>query len=302
MNSYPSIFNMGHRAVSELLTVPVNVEEKLDGSQFSFQLSTEGELLIRSKGASMLIDAPEKMFQRAADSVKELRDLLVPGWTYRAEYLAKPKHNTLAYDRIPEKHLMVFDVNTGLESYLAYADKADECHRIGLECVPLIYSGKVESVELFRSFLDRESVLGGQKVEGVVVKPAGYELFGIDKKVLMAKFVSEAFKEAHTGAWKESNPGKNDILALIGATYGVQARWAKAVQHLREAGQLENSPRDIGLIIKEIPDDIEKECGEEIREILWHWAWPHIRRAVTRGMPEWYKNELLKSAFDSEGQ
>src|SRR5690242_11376793 len=101
-HSYPSIFALGHRYVADLLTVPVLVEEKIDGSQFSFGISTVGELAIRSKGAQMHIDAPEKMFQKAADTVKELKDVLTPGWTYRAEYLAKPKHNTLAYDRVPE--------------------------------------------------------------------------------------------------------------------------------------------------------------------------------------------------------
>jgi hypothetical protein len=71
------------------------------------------------------------------------------------------------------------------------------------------------------------------------------------------------------------------------------------VQHLREAGQLQGAVQDIGPLIQEIPRDVEKECKPEIMEALWKWAWPHIKRAVTRGFPEWYKEKLLEKAFES---
>jgi hypothetical protein len=299
-NSYPSIYNIGHRAVTSLLTAPVNVEEKVDGSQFSFCLTEDGELRVRSKGAVMVTDAPEKMFTRAVETVKAIQDKLTPGWTYRAEYLMKPKHNTLCYERIPVGHLIVFDVATGEECYLGYDAKKAETERIGLECVPLLFSGMVQDIQQFRAFLETPSVLGGQKVEGVVVKPRDYQLFGVDKKVLLGKFVSEAFKEAHGKEWKVSNPNNGDILQTVAARYITSARWTKAVQHLRESGGLEDSPRDIGMLMKEVPNDIEKECREEIMQALWEWAWPSIRRMTTRGLPEWYKEELLKRQFETE--
>ncbi len=296
-HSYPSIFALGHRALSELLVDPVLVEEKLDGSQFSFgAFEQDGERVLRcrSKGAQLNIIAPEKMFISAVEVVKELP--LTPGWTYRAEYLAKPKHNALAYDRIPEKHLMIFDINTGHEAYLSYADKAKEAARLGLEVMPLIHEGVIESAEQFRTMIDRVSVLGGQKVEGVVVK--NYNRFGPDKKVLMGKFVSEAFKEIHGAEWKAANPTKSDVVVTIIESLRTPARWAKAIQHLREAGRLTDSPKDIGLLIKEVQTDIEKECAELIAEMLTQWAMPQVRRGVVRGLPEWYKDELLKRQFE----
>lgn len=297
-HSYPSIYNMGHKAIEDLLKTPVYVEEKIDGSQFSFGKDREG-IRVRSKGAEMNVDAPEKMFTKAVETVKSLDGLLKEGWTYRAEYLAKPKHNTLVYSRIPKNHLVIFDINTEHEGYLPYEEKAKEAERLGLEIVPLLYQGIVLDIEQFRAFLDTESILGGQKIEGVVVKPVGYSLFGRDKKCLMGKFVSEAFKESHASAWKESNPTQNDILERLAGVYNSQARWMKAVQHLREQGKIEGSPRDIGTILKEIPEDVEKECAEEIKDKLFSWAWPHLRRMVSRGFPEWYKEQLLKMQFDS---
>lgn len=298
-HAYPSIFAIGHRALAELLLDPVIVEEKVDGSQFSFGLfdHDDGERVLhcRSKGAQLNIVAPEKMFTEAVEVAKSLP--LTVGWTYRAEYLKKPKHNALAYDRIPEKHLIVFDINTDHEEYLSYQDKATECARLGLEVVPLVFEGMIESAEHFRSMIDRVSALGGQKVEGVVVK--NYRRFGPDKKVLMGKFVSEAFKEVHASEWKAANPSRSDIVERLIDMLRTPARWHKAVQHLREQGQIEDSPRDIGLLIKEAKTDIEKECMELIAQKLAEWALPQIRRGVVRGLPEWYKDELVKRQFDN---
>lgn len=296
-HSYPSIFAIGHRALTELLFDPVIVEEKVDGSQFSFGLfdqeNGERVLRCRSKGAQLNIVAPEKMFTEAVEVAKSLP--LTPGWTYRAEYLKKPKHNALAYDRIPEKHLIVFDINTGHEEYMPYAGKKAECERLGLEVVPLVHEGMIESVEQFRAMIDRVSALGGQKVEGVVVK--NYKRFGPDKKVLMGKFVSEAFKEIHAAEWKADNPTKTDVVDRLIDSLRTPARWQKAIQHLRDDGKLDDSPRDIGHLIKETQADIEKECLDLISEKLVEWALPQIRRGVVRGLPEWYKDQLLQRQF-----
>lgn len=313
-HSYPSIYNMGHRAIADLLTHYVNVEEKVDGSQFSFGLVPASgvdidypgmekmSLKVRSKGAVMHPDAPEALFKEAVETVKRLaaEGLLTPGWTYRGECLKKPKHNALAYDRVPNGNIIIFDINDGEESYLQYPAKKAEAERLGLECVPLLFSGKMESIEQFRSYLGTVSVLGGQTIEGVVVKPVLYNVFGLDKKVLMGKFVSEVFKEVHRKAWGESNPAGKDIIGQIGDVYRHQARWSKAVQHLREAGLLKEDVTDIGMVIREIPEDIKKEHEDEIKETLFKWAWPHIRRAVTRGLPEWYKEKLLARQFEVE--
>lgn len=299
-HSYSSIFNMGHKAIADLLKGPVYVEEKVDGSQFSFGVDEEGTLRVRSKGCEMVVDAPEKMFSLGVETVKRLAPLLHPGWTYRAEYLRSPKHNALIYSRIPKDHIIIFDIEVGECEFLGYGEKGAEAQRLGLEVVPLLEAGIIENVEQFRKFLDIESVLGGQKIEGVVIKPIGYNLFGKDKKVLMGKFVSEAFKETHSKMWKAENPTAGDIVGMLGATYSTQARWQKALQHLAEQGLITDSPQDIGLLMKEVPVDVKRECEEEIKEKLFAFAWPHIARMTARGLPEWYKDLLLRKQFERE--
>jgi hypothetical protein len=291
-HSYASIFALGHRALSELFDGPVLIEEKVDGSQFSFGI-IDGELMARSKGKVMVIDAPEKMFESAITVIRTLP--LHPGWTYRGEYLQKPKHNCLAYNRTPRNHIILFDINTDEECYLTYDQKAAEAERIGLEIVPRMHEGALEGAEHLRILLDTESVLGGVKIEGVVVK--NYAKFGPDKKVLMGKFVSEAFKEKHVKEWKAANPGKMEIVQALIAGLKTEARWNKAVQHLRESGNLEGSPRDIGNLLKEIQADVKKECEDEIKEALFRYAWPQIQRGIIAGAPEWYKQKLMESQF-----
>lgn len=299
-HSYPKVHNLGHPAVKDLLMDEVIVEEKVDGSQFSFgvfDLNGERVIKARSKGCELHIDAPEKMFQAAIDVVKEIAPMLMVGWTYRAEYLQKPKHNTLAYDRIPGRHLIVFDVNTGHEHYLNYEEKAGEALRLGLEVVPLVFRGKIEDLTQFRGLIDRVSALGGQKVEGVCIK--NYKRFTIDGKAMIGKFVAEGFKEMNDVDFRERNPVQGDVLAMLTQKYHSPARWAKAAQHLRERGQLEDSPKDIGKLIREVPEDIKAECETEIKEALFSWAWPKIARGASAGVPQWYKEVLLKKQFES---
>ena len=105
-HSYPSPKAVGHGMIRHLFLDDVTVEEKIDGSQFSMGVfGPDRELRCRSKGAQLNLYAPEKMFIQAIETAKRLAPLLTEGYTYRCEYLQKPKHNALAYDRIPKDSL-----------------------------------------------------------------------------------------------------------------------------------------------------------------------------------------------------
>ncbi len=296
-HSYPKIYNLGHAALKELLADSVTIEEKVDGSQFSFG-KFGAELKCRSKGQQLIVDAPEKMFAKAVDTAKALFDQLQDGWTYRAEYLQKPKHNSLAYDRTPNQNLIIFDICPAEEVYLSYEDKKAEAHRLGLEVVPIVYHGKVDNASQVFEMMNKISILGGQKIEGLVIK--NYQKFGPDKKVLLGKHVSEEFKEVHNKEWANSNPTTNDILQATAEQYRTPARWNKAIQHLKERGELTNTPQDIGKLLKEVQVDISAECEAEIKEKLYRWALPYINRVAIRGLPDWYKEQLVTRQFERQ--
>lgn len=294
IGSYPSIFAIGHRGIADIFNSMVAIQEKVDGSQFSFA-RIDGELVCRSKGQQLATDAPEKMFRTAVNVAGSLD--LHPGWIYRAEYLQAPKHNTLAYGRVPTNHLALFDVQTGVEEYLGPAELEVEAERLGIEAVPLIYFGMLSAPSALLAMLDRVSFLGTAKIEGVVVK--NYNRFTHEKKIMIGKYVSEAFKEKHATEWGAANPTQKDFVQILIGDYKTDARWRKAIQHLRDAGQLEGSPKDIGKLITEVPNDIRSDSEQEIKDRLFQHFWPHIKRGVVAGFPEFYKRELLSAAFDA---
>ncbi len=139
------------------------------------------------------------------------------------------------------------------------------------------------------------SCLGGVLIEGMVFK--NYYQFGADKKVLLAKYVSEDFKEIHKKEWRTQNPSTSDIKENIADQLISDARWHKAIQHLQENGTLDNSPKDIGMLMKEIVNDVKLECEDFIKDRLFEWAWKDISRKVVRGFPQWYKDRLIKQAI-----
>lgn len=292
INSYPSVFAIGHRAIADIFSSPVIVEEKVDGSQFSWSRQN-GELFCRSKGQQLVLSAPEKMFATAVNVAGSLD--VIDGWIYRAEYLQSAKHNTLTYGRVPQNHLALFDVQVGIEQYLTPEDRQAEAARIGIDCVPVIHNGDIKTADDLLSLLDRESFLGGVTIEGVVVK--NHAVFTHEKKVAMGKLVREGFREKNASNWKANNPTKTDVVQALIAEFKTEARWRKAIQHLRDAGKIEGSPRDIGKLIVEIPDDIRSDSEDDIKERLFAHFWPHIRRGVTAGFPDFYKRELAATAF-----
>jgi hypothetical protein len=296
IGSYPKIYNLGHRAIRDIFKEPVVAQEKIDGSQISFMRKGD-DIFARSKGAMLYFDNPEKMFSKGLECIFQTAHELVDGWIYRGEYLQKPKHNVLHYDRVPENHIILFDIQIGDQEFLNQIHMVDEADRLGFETVPAWHLHANTRLENISELMLKTSCLGGTSSEGIVVK--NYERFDpYTGKVMMAKYVSEAFKEVHRKKTYKT-PGKDFVQNLV-ERYRTTARWQKAVIHLREAGKIEDSPKDIGSLIKEVSTDVHKECAEEIKEALFKHFWKQINRGITAGLPEWYKETLLKKQFEKE--
>lgn len=300
-HSYPKIFNVGHKYLASLFADEVVVQEKVDGSQFSFGLFGD-RLLVRSKGVEMDAESPEKMFSIIVDYVKSIKDKLVDGHTYRGEYLAKKSHNTLCYDRVPAGNFVLFDIEIAEQDYAPHDYLVSEAARLGFDVIPQLWSGhgKDLSIEKLKGMMDRMSFLGGVKIEGLVVK--NYHQYGPDKKALFGKIVSDDFKEAHGEEWSSKHPCPSDFYEQLGQRYRTTARWQKAVQHLKEQGLIDQAPADIAKLFKEINSDVIAECKGEMMEALFEHAWRKISKQLTVGMPEWYKEQLLKAQFEQAGE
>lgn len=291
-HDYGKIFGVGHKAVKDIWLKNVHIEEKIDGSQFSFGVIHD-RLRIKSHHQDVSDIVGEwGLFTEAIAYVRQLHaeSKLHVGWTYRGEVVQKPKHNKLEYERVPKHNIVGFDIATGEEEYLGYVDKQAAFGKLDLEVVPYYHYGIVSNPDTIKTLLDRRPLLGGKFIEGLVIK--AYGVFGEDKKTLMAKYVSEAYKEVNP----VQSTGK-DFLAELIDTYRSEARWDKAIQHLKEKRLLLGEAKDIGPLIKRVQDDLLEEEGAAIKDKLWKQYGHHLLRGCTGGLAEYYKRSLLEKAF-----
>lgn len=296
LGNYPKIWNLGHKEVSDIWNYEVHVEEKIDGSQFSFGVDSGGQLFMKTHHCDVTNDKPFGLFEGVMTWCAANKDKMRPGWTYRGEVIAKPKHNHLAYERVPAGNIVIFDIDRGMEDFLGYIDKQQEALRLGLETVPYMFYGTVNNPETVRSFLDRKPLLGGKMIEGIVIKAYGH--YGEDKKTLMAKLVSEKYKEVAKEEGNTMKPAKASIIEGLVAMYKTEARWRKAFQTLRDNNVLKLAPSDIPALRNEVMRDIEVECGDAIKNALYMSFKNDVLRGSVNGLPEWWKQTLVDMSFE----
>lgn len=305
IKSFPKIFHLGDRHLQGLFDDVIEVTEKIDGSQFCF-MATEDGLYMRSKGAMIY---SKDHFTR---EVKE-NDLFFPatryvlglyeneelpiGWSFFCETLCRPRHSTLAYENIPRNNLVLFGCimsdGNPIDDHRTLKVLADN---LEIDVAPLIFHGEVLGNELsqdvLNTMLNRISYLGGQRIEGIVVKRYAEHFVGGQLLPIMAgKYVSEQFKEVHRKNWTKQNTGAGKWQEFK-ESYKTEARWEKAVQYLRESGLLTETPRDIGPLIQRVVQDITEEEKENIQRFLWREFGRDLLRQSTHGLPEWWKSKL----------
>lgn len=312
---YPKILHLGDPKLEGIWDGDVVVQEKIDGSQISWAW-IDGTLHVRSKGKTQW-PAPDtdKMFMPGIEYLLNAPHGpgSVAGLTFRGELVNGLGHNTVKYERAPRNGLVLYDVELPNGDFSIpevineYADfleieavrhlRAADYYSEPAVATYVRWSGLV----LQRALENTESQLGGEfGVEGLVVK--NYTRFHgpgpFEGMPLFGKFVREEFKEKHSKAWRQKNPTQGDLVQDILDAVNTPARFDKAVQYLRDHGQLEGTPRDIGPLMKYVATDILEEEGDWIREQLWNRLGPKIRRGLGRGLPQWYKEQLAFGGDD----
>lgn len=302
--SYTKVLTIGSSMTENALVGDVIIQEKVDGSLFCFGWNEDGELTVRSKGKVMDVDGPEKMFQKAVDYIVKGLWKNLPAFLhvkeqfsdcfFYCEYLEKPKHNVLPYSNPPKNNLVLFDAlikgkwanRNELETY---------AHIFDIDVIPELFNGEA-NVEKIQELLTAQSYLGGQIVEGVVIKNYHQTLLlGGQVFPLFTKFVREEFKEKHATEWKYKGPSKGmGVVAYIDG-FKAEGRWQKSIIHAKELGTLTNSPKDIGPLMKLIEEDVLTEETENIKEFLFKTYKEDVVRAAVRGFPQWYKEKLLEN-------
>ena len=293
MKPFPKIFAVDSQYVDTIFQDEVEITEKIDGSYFCFGKDIEGNLRMRSKGKEIYIDAHDNLFNKAVDTAQINYKLLDEGEYVHCEYLKKPKHNALIYKRVPNDYLIVFGVSDEGGVFQTYDEVVSTAWSLGLEAVPLYHQGKIERHQL-EKLLEKESCLGGN-IEGLVIKNH-HQLFligGQPMPLMCGKLVTDEFKEVHRTSWTSGADTFNEFIQ----SFRTEARWDKAIQHLREVGELTNTPQDIGKLITEIKRDIIDEEGETIKSFLFKHFIGRLIGKATGGFPEHYKLLIEKDGL-----
>lgn len=303
---YQKIRALGHRTLKNLWSGYVEITEKVDGSQYRFWCDEHGHHHHGSKnmelGVEFLvggqINCNQKMFNPVVRHMESVKHLVAENVYLFGETLTKPQHNVLKYDRVPDGHLVLwgaYDANE--DRWQDHESLVIIANALGIEVAPLInnlHEGRAVPLplEILDKLLDRKSFLGGTNIEGLVFKnfEQEYLVGDIDLRFLAGKFVSDAFKEKM--GVKPNKAGKFDAYK---ESFRTEARWLKMIQTLRDAGQLDHSPKDIGDLLKWGHVDLEVEHSEEIADWLYKHFIKQIKSEAMRGFPEFYKRWLVEN-------
>jgi len=305
--SYNKILTIGSAYTENALIGEVIIQEKIDGSQFRFGIDENGNLSVGTKGTIITHPDENKMFKQGSEYIFSIEDKIKyygnDLYLY-GEYLQKPKHNVLCYEKIPNNHIVLFDgILHG--KYLSREELAEIAKNLEIDLIPELFRGTLKDrangggftnpLDFLKRIIETTpSYLGNELIEGVVIKNYNQTIMlGGQVYPLFTKYVRESFKERHNIEWKTNQPKENIDSYIQG--FKNDNRWQKAVLHLKEKQLLTNSPKDIGNLIKEVQEDILSEETENIKNYLFKTFKEDILRNSVKGVAEWYKEQLLNN-------
>lgn len=107
------------------------IEEKVDGSQMSFMLSSDEEHTLTFYNKGSPINPTHKVFVKAINMITPLASKLNSMYIYYGEAVCSSRHNVVQYERYPKYYFILFDIQ-GSTSLLDPDEKRVEAERIGL--------------------------------------------------------------------------------------------------------------------------------------------------------------------------
>lgn len=307
MRSYPKVHHIGDPMLEGILDGDIEVEEKLDGSQFRIEIDINGMFHFGSHRVEFPTFENNQMFQKGVENcLKALSTIMgkrrdTPIHIF-AEFLGKKQQNTLTYDNIPKNNLAIFDIIKD-QHWFTPKEKKRFADKYGFDVVPILWKGdgKELTPERINELVKTKSYLGGAIVEGIVIKnynkffdPNKYAF--MEGNFLVGKYVRQEFHELNN----KIHAVEHTTMDKIKERYISEARWKKAIQKLREEGKLQNNMKDLALIIPEVKNDVRKECESDIKEQLWNMYGRQVIGGSVKGLAEWYNKGLMENKFNDE--
>lgn len=304
MKRFPKVLGLGQPLLSEIFDDPVDLSSKIDGSQVRIHL-TESNVQCGSKNVDI---ADDKMFNIAHRQTERIwNENQWKMWgsdiTLFTEFLNKPKHNVLSYSRVPKNNLYLFGALID-GKHLKTEELIELATEIDIEPPHIIASQvKIDNPEDLNSYLETESVLGGTKVEGIVIRnsyrsypPLLVSTMAFDGYPLVGKLVRDDFKERLNVEWSGKKQ-RETPLNKVASEFFTDARFRKAIQHLNDEEKITYEMNNLKDIIPEFYSDLIDEERQEIMELALDDFWRQLKRKSDNFVVKEWKRYLVDKQF-----
>lgn len=245
------------------------IQEKIDGSNVSFQYDSETDSL-QCFSRNQILSA-ENTLRGYYDWVQKLdkelvRSVLGDRLRMFGEWLVK---HTVKYPEERYNTMYCFDVfDTENKCWLPQNDVKSLADKLGLNYVPVFYEGEFTAWEDYK-YLIGKTEMGGEIGEGIVIKKQN----NLSDDVAYTKIVHERFKEVwkkvrrHSESFEEKQEKKR--LEELTETVVTPARVEKILYKLVDEGILPEdfSMKDMKTVYKNLPLEVYKDCVKEVPEI-----------------------------------
>lgn len=199
---------MSAAEVKDLLESQVVIEEKLDGANLGFSISSDGGLRAQNRG--QYLHEPYggqfrklDVWQRKHEDA--LFDTMCDGLILFGEWCAA-KHS-IRYDQLPD-WLLVFDVyDRNTLKFWSTMRRNKLAVSIGLSIVPMVYRGQITLEKLERLVRSHPSAYRAGSIEGVVIRQESDEWLET-----RAKLVHPDFTQAIGDHWSKRRIEWNRLL------------------------------------------------------------------------------------------
>ncbi|MBQ3567220.1 MAG: hypothetical protein IJA12_08575 [Oscillospiraceae bacterium] len=246
------------------------IQEKLDGSNVSFQYDSEEDKVICFSRNMILSE--ENTLRGYYDWIQKLdknkvRDILGTNLRMFGEWLVK---HALDYPKECYETVYCFDVfDTEKEVYLPQSEVRVLAEKLGLRYVPVFFEGRFTKWDDYLPLVGKTD-MGGEIGEGIVVK----NMSSLDHNVIYTKIVHERFREVH----RAPKPKPTDMelirererLTELAGTIVTEARVKKLLYKLIDDGIVpENyTIKDTSLVMKNLPSAVYYDCLKEEPEVV----------------------------------
>ncbi len=247
----------------------ITITEKIDGSNASVRYDAETKSLVAfSRKQELTFNNTLDGFYDYAKTLNPEKFALYPDYAFFGEWLRK---NKISYNKDAMHIWYVYSIyDTNKEIWLTPNQVKDIAGSLGLTLVHELYSGPFVSWDHCRSFMN--SPFYGDTQEGIVIRNIS-ALEREERYPHIIKIVNDSFKETMKHHIKVVDPEKEKERAdAEGLMKGIvtRSRVEKMLLKLRDEGIIPETitPKEMGLIAKELPKRIYEDCLKEEPEVM----------------------------------